>query len=79
MGVGDRDDGSLAKFLIQRHQIGNVQTPMQRRKVGYKLAAREGKVQIVDMEVDDIETCGLFENQSQHQDMVRWMVHALLV
>ena len=39
-----------AKFLIQRHQIGNIYMPMQRRKAGYKLAAREGKGQMVDIE-----------------------------
>jgi hypothetical protein len=71
LGVGDRDHGSLAEFLIQRHQIGNVQTPMQRGKVGYELTAGQGKVQVVDMEVDDVKAGRFFENQFQHQDMVR--------
>jgi hypothetical protein len=79
LGVGDRHDGDVAEFLIQRHQIGDIETPMQRRQMGYGLSTRQGKVQIVDVGVDDVEATGLSENQLQHQDMVCQSVQATLV
>jgi hypothetical protein len=44
-----------------------------------ELSTRQGKVEIVHVEVDDIETGGLSENQFQHQDMVRQLVQAMLI
>jgi hypothetical protein len=47
-GVGHRGDRRLAKFLLQRHRIGDIEAAMGRREVRDELAAREGKVQGID-------------------------------
>ena len=52
---------------------------MQRRHVRYRLPATQGKVQIVNVKMDDIEFCGLLEHTFKHNSVVRQMVYAVLV
>jgi hypothetical protein len=52
---------------------------MERGEVRCALPTRQGKVEIVDVEMNDIEAGGFFANQFQHQDMVRQSVQAMLI
>jgi hypothetical protein len=45
----------------------------------YRLTATEGKVQIVNVKMDDIEFRSALEDVLKHQDLVRQLVHAVLV
>jgi hypothetical protein len=63
LGVGDRYDGRLAKCLIQRHQIRDIETPMKPGEERRDLPTRQGKVEIVNVEVGDLPTGRPSENQ----------------
>jgi hypothetical protein len=45
----------------------------------YLLTATHGKVQIVDVEMDDIEFWGLLEHTFKHDNVVRQVIDAVLV
>ena len=51
----DRDHRHVAKFLIQRNQIRNIQPPMQRSYLGNRLPSTERKMQVIDMKMNDVE------------------------
>jgi hypothetical protein len=52
---------------------------MQRRRVRDRVAAGEWKVQIVHMEVHDVELIHALEQLLELQDVMRELIHALLI
>jgi hypothetical protein len=68
-----------SKLLVKREEVGNIKPPLQRRHMLYWLAATQGKVQLINVKMDDIELRGVLEHMFEHQDLMRHLVHTVLV
>ena len=71
MVVGDRDQRRFGKLFIERHQIWDVQTAMQGRDVGRRLAAKKRQMKITDVKMNNVEIIVFVENLIELNIMIR--------
>src|SRR5271165_1747628 len=69
--IGNRDDVHIFEFLIERDQIRNSKLAMKSRNSRDWLAPCPRKVEIVDMEVQNVELMGFLKNQFKQADVMR--------
>lgn len=67
------------KFPVERCEIRDVEPSVQCGDLHERLPAREQEVQIVNMEVQYVETVSQLEDVFEHQDVVCHLVHAIFV
>jgi hypothetical protein len=77
--VRDGDDRNVAEPAVEGRQVRNVETSVKRRDVRRWLPARERKVQVVDVEVDDVELGRARAHLVEHGHVPRQLVDALFV
>src|ERR1700712_5485780 len=68
--IGDGNEMHLLIFAEERSHVGNIETAMERSHGSKTLPARYRKVQVIDMEVNDIESGGFLSDHLQHAEMV---------
>src|SRR5258708_7217216 len=70
LGIRNGYQGNFIKLFIEGQQVGQVEAAMQRGHVGDGMPARQRKMQIVDMEMNDVEGSRFAENLLQQQNMM---------
>ena len=71
LGVRNRDQRHIGKFMIERRQVAQIEASMQRRRLSHSAAAGQGKMQIIDVKVDNIELVSALKHLLKHCDVVR--------
>src|SRR5262249_3860741 len=69
--VGNRYDRLVAIDVIQRLELRNIETAVQRREMREMMPLRQRKMQVVDMEMDDVELVEPLEDLLEQPEMRR--------
>jgi len=79
IAIANRASGGFdMKSNNLRNKIGRIQAAVERCYMGHVFAPRERKVQVINMEVNDVETMFPAEQLFQHYDVVSQLVDAAL-
>jgi hypothetical protein len=65
--IRDRDERQLTELLVQRHQIGQIETAVHRGQMRRVHSTREREVQWRDVIVDDVELLRTLRDLLDHQ------------
>src|SRR5436305_8349333 len=79
LSIRDRDQRHVAKFTVQRNQIRNVEAPMQRCNLRYRLPPAQWKMHVIQMKMNDVEIGRAGENTFEHDQVVGQLVVAMLI
>ena len=71
LSVGDGDQWHIRKPTIERHVIGEILSAVKRRHSPHRFRSKQRKVQVIDMEVQDIELGDALPHLVKHQHMMR--------
>ncbi len=74
--IRDRYDGHVAELTVHGREVRQIQAPVERRDVRDSGPAGERKVQVVDVEVNDVELGRPLKDFLEEQHVVRQRVHA---
>src|SRR5262249_48796271 len=55
LGARNRADGHFRVLAIERHQIGEIEPPVERAELASPIPAAERKMKVVDVKVNDVE------------------------
>jgi hypothetical protein len=77
--IGDRNNRDFRELAVQRNEVGDIEPSVQRGDMGVAGAARQRKMQVVDVEVQHVEIVRLLHNPFEHQDVMRELVDAMRV
>ena len=69
LGIRNGNDGHFPELLVERRQVGYIQSAMQRRQGGNVLMSTSRIVQIIDVKVNQVEIVNLLEH-AFHQEQV---------
>src|SRR6476646_1039862 len=69
--VGNRDQRDFLIAPIERYEILNIEAAMQGRHVRSRMSAKNGKVKIVDVEMDYVERIRFGQDLIQLHEMKR--------
>ena len=69
----------LRKRLVDRHQVGDVETAVQRGHVWDALSYRQGKVQVVDMKMEEVKSRCLPKHVLEQHHAMRQLIYTLLI
>src|SRR5262249_14566174 len=79
LAIGDRDDGSIGKFAIERHIFRKIQAAGKVRDVRRREPPRDGIMHVRQMEVYEIELGGAPRDFFDQQNVVEGVVFFFLV
>ena len=79
MRVGDRHHRLGPILAVQRSEVGDVEPAVERGQTRQPQPPADRKMEIVDVEVNDVEAVRRREHLLHHQDVVRELVDATLV
>ena len=68
--VRDRDQRHVGKAQIERKQIGQVLTPVQRGDGAACDRPKQREMELIDMEVQDVEVVGALAHAIEHQHVI---------
>src|SRR6266480_4669128 len=71
------DNRHIGKLVVNRRQIGQVESAVQGGNVRKRSATREREVKIVDMEMNDVELVKALKDLLQQDDMMGKGVYRL--
>src|SRR5690348_13655900 len=71
LGIRNRDQRHIGKFMIERRQVGQIEPSMQSCRLSQSAAARQRKMQIVDMKMNNIELLCPLKHLLKHCDVMR--------
>ena len=74
LGIGNGDDGNVGKDVVQRLELGNVESAVNRRDVRGRQAARQREMELPKVEVDDVELVRTPGDFLEHEDVRRQVV-----
>ena len=77
--VRNRNHRHLAEFLVQRHEVGQVETTVERGDMRMATAARQREVQVINVVMNDVELVGAARYLLEQQDMMRQLIDASLI
>ena len=69
--VGDRDQRHFVEAEIERPQVRQILPAVQRRQRAAGERPKQRKMELVDVEVQDVEIVGTFAYSVQHQHVIR--------
>ena len=69
--VGDRDQRHFVEAEIERPQVRQILPAMQRRQRAAGKRPKQRKMELVDVEVQDVEIVSTFAHSVQHQHVIR--------
>ena len=68
--VGDRHQGHFAKTEVKRFEIVEILSAVQRRYGAMSCWSEQGKVKLVDVEMQNVEFVGALAHPIEHQHVV---------
>ena len=69
--VGDRDQRHFVEAEIERPQVRQILPAVQRRQSAAGQRPKQRKMELVDVEVQNVEIVGTFAYAVQHQHVIR--------
>ena len=75
--IGNGDDRHIAKFLVKRYEVGNIQASMQRGQCRNIFIAASRIVQVINMKMNEVKVVLFREHAFHQQDMVRQRIDAV--
>ena len=69
--VGDRDQRHFVEAEIERPQVRQILPAVQRRQSAAGERPKEGKMELVDVEMENVELVGTFAHAIQHEHVIR--------
>src|SRR5205823_13626360 len=69
----------LAELFVNRHEVWQVETTMERGDMRMATAARQREVQVINVVMNDVELVGAARHLLEQQDMMRQLIDASLI
>jgi len=71
LGIGDRDQRHVVEARIERVEIGEVLAAVQRGDSAVRDVTKQGKMELIDVEMQNVKLVGPSANAIEHQHVIR--------